>query len=124
MVNQKQWKKEYNDGKVTECPYCGQEKLDHSCRVCYVDINKETCWKYGGYCKKCFDFIHNEIPKIEAEKKRLGVKCKCIDPNCAKCLGINCQDKNCPVHTKKRKEDWRRRWEVVHKKSFPHPKNY
>ena len=55
---------------------------------------------------------------------RQNKKCLCDTPTCAKCLGVNCQDKNCSVHTKERKEAWRRSWEMTHKKSFPHPKNY
>lgn len=51
-------------------------------------------------------------------------KCLCDNSTCAKCLSINCQDKNCKVHTKEGKEIWRRRWEEANKKSFPHPKNY
>ena len=51
-------------------------------------------------------------------------KCVCDDPTCAKCLSINCQNKDCPVHTKERKEAWRHRWEEANKKPFPHPENY
>lgn len=50
-------------------------------------------------------------------------KCLCDNPTCAKCLGLNCKDKNCPIHTKEKKEDWRRRWEEANKKPFPHQKN-
>jgi hypothetical protein len=51
-------------------------------------------------------------------------KCKCDVSDCAKCLGINCQDKNCSVHTKERKKAWRDRWEKAKKKPFPHPIKY
>ena len=50
-------------------------------------------------------------------------KCLCDNTTCAKCLGLNCKDKNCPIHTKEKKEDWRRRWEEANKKPFPHQKN-
>jgi len=50
-------------------------------------------------------------------------QCLCDNPTCAKCLGVNCQDKNCPVHTRERKEAWRNRWEKANKRPFPHPKN-
>lgn len=50
-------------------------------------------------------------------------KCVCTDPQCAKCLGINCQDKDCSVHTKMLKEKWRRRWEENNKKPFLQPIN-
>jgi len=56
--------------------------------------------------------------------KKQNKKCLCDNPTCAKCLGINCQDKDCQIHTKERKESWRRRWEKVNKKPFSHPKNY
>lgn len=51
-------------------------------------------------------------------------KCLCNNPTCAKCLGINCQDKDCKVHTKDLKMAWRKRWEMNHKKLFKgvHPK--
>lgn len=51
-------------------------------------------------------------------------QCLCGNTSCAKCLGSNCQDKNCSVHTKEQKEAWRTRWEDANKKRFPHPKNY
>ena len=58
-------------------------------------------------------------------KSQLKIKkCLCNNPTCAKCLGINCQDKDCSVHTKVNKEAWRRKWEKANKKSFPYPKNY
>ena len=50
--------------------------------------------------------------------------CKCDDPQCAKCLGINCMDKNCPTHTKEAKANWRKQWEFAHKEPFPHTENY
>jgi len=51
-------------------------------------------------------------------------KCLCPEPLCGKCLGINCQDKSCLIHTKKEKIAWRKRWEVALNKPFPHPENY
>ena len=37
-------------------------------------------------------------------KGKKSVKlCLCKDPNCAKCLLVNCNDDNCPVHTKELK---------------------
>ncbi len=51
-------------------------------------------------------------------------KCLCDNQTCAKCLGINCQDKNCKIHTKERKEAWRDKWEKINKRLFSHPKNY
>lgn len=51
-------------------------------------------------------------------------KCLCDEPQCAKCLSVNCQDKNCLVHIREKKMSWRKRWEMNNKKSFPRPKNY
>ncbi|TSC72620.1 MAG: Uncharacterized protein G01um101438_337 [Parcubacteria group bacterium Gr01-1014_38] len=34
--------------------------------------------------------------------------CRCDDPHCAKCLLVNCEDNHCSVHTKERKEAFRR----------------
>jgi len=102
------WIKEYELGKTKECPFCGGENLEHSCRNCYSEINKETCWKYKGCCEKCFIYISEEIPKIEALKEKLGVKCKCNNPDCAKCLTVACKDNNCPVHTMERKIERRK----------------
>lgn len=42
--------------------------------------------------------------KIIIEKEAKGIKCQCNDPGCGKCLLGNCQDDNCPMHTKKQKE--------------------
>lgn len=98
-MNKENWMKEYESGKVKECPFCGSENLQHFCRNCYSDINKEICWKYKSYCKKCFIHINEEIPQIEVLKKELGVECKCSDSNCGKCLISCCVDNNCPVHT-------------------------
>lgn len=36
-------------------------------------------------------------------------KCLCDEPLCGKCLGVNCQDEDCKVHIKKRKEEYRER---------------
>ena len=51
-------------------------------------------------------------------------KCSCDDTQCAKCLSMNCEDKECRVHTKEKKQDWRKRWETSNYKPFPNPKNY
>lgn len=107
-MDKENWKKEYEAGKITECPFCGGESLEHTCRNCYLEINKETCWKYERYCQKCFKYIHEEIPRLEKIKQNLGVKCKCVDPNCAKCLLGGCLEDDCPVHTKIEKEKRRR----------------
>lgn len=58
------------------------------------------------------------------EQKLQNNKCLCDDPACAKCLSVNCEDKECQVHTKVRKQAWQQNWEEGNKKEFPHPKNY
>ncbi len=109
MIDKENWKKEYAEGKTLECPCCGQDSPEHSCRECHSDIDKQICWANDGFCQRCFDFIHKEIPRIEELKNNLGVKCKCDTALCGKCLGSNCKDNNCPVHTEKLKADWQRR---------------
>ena len=50
--------------------------------------------------------------------------CNCDTPYCAKCLSVNCQDKNCNIHTQEAKKKWRDNWELSNKEKFPHPENY
>lgn len=38
--------------------------------------------------------------------------CNCDEPLCAKCLSVNCKDKNCITHTQENKDRWKRRREV------------
>lgn len=54
----------------------------------------------------------------------IKIMCECDEPQCAKCLSVNCQEKICPTHTKEAKIAWRKRWEQANKKDFPHPENY
>jgi len=124
ITDTKNWEKQYDLGLAIDCPHCGGEDQAHTCRHCYSDIDKKICWEYDGYCTKCFDYVENEIPRIEDIKQKLGVKCQCMSSVCGKCLSVNCKDKNCPVHTKEKKEAWRKRWERVNKKPFHYPKNY
>ena len=46
-------------------------------------------------------------------------KCQCNEPGCAKCLSVNCQDKDCLIHTKEAKIAWRRNWELGNNKKCP-----
>ncbi len=117
--NKENWIKGYEAGQTRECPFCGGENLEHSCRNCYSEADKEDCWKYQGYCQKCFVYIHEEVPKNNVLKKKLGVKCTCNEPTCAKCLGVNCKDSNCPVHTMSMKKSYHKRWEDSHGEAFP-----
>lgn len=103
-MRKKTWEEEYNLLLSFECPHCSKEDAEHSCMDCHSDIEKKICWEYDGYCAKCFDFIKNEIPKIKALKKKLGIKCQCDESNCAKCLWVDCKDDNCFIHTKGKKE--------------------
>lgn len=112
FTNKKDWMKEHESGQINECPFCSGENMEHTCRNCYSDIDKETCWKYKSYCQKCFTHIYDEIPKIEAIKNELGIKCKCSEPLCGKCLSTNCKDENCITHTQENKNQWKRRREV------------
>ena len=36
-------------------------------------------------------------------------QCLCDNPTCAKCLGVNCQDDNCKIHTKEAKLKFKNR---------------
>lgn len=104
----KELEKDYNNKQVIDCPHCRIDRPDHSCQNCHSEMDKEICWKFKGYCsKKCHDYVNIEIPKIIVEKEKLGIKCKCVDHNCAKCLLVNCKDNNCPTHTKEKKESFR-----------------
>lgn len=44
------------------------------------------------------------------EKK--NQKCLCDNPLCAKCLGVNCEDKDCKIHTHEAKVQWQKKWEA------------
>jgi len=118
MINNNCWEKEYNASKRFECPCCGGEDKKHACRECHSDIKKGDCWRNDGYCDNCFVFVTKEIPKIEDKKKKLGIDCRCVDKNCAKCLGGNCKDNNCPTHTNQRKKNYKLQWEKSHKKFY------
>jgi hypothetical protein len=102
-MRDKHHEQDYINKKCIDCPYCSQNSPVHSCRNCYSTITKKTCWNSDGYCSACYKHIYDELPKIREEKKKLGIKCQCDDPNCTKCLSINCQDDNCPTHTLKLK---------------------
>jgi hypothetical protein len=69
------------------------------------------------------DALREAKEGIESTKNNKKT-CACKTPLCAKCLSSNCQNKDCPVHTKQAKEEWRSQWEKAHKKPFPHPVNY
>ena len=50
--------------------------------------------------------INNEkFSDVIVEKQ--SRKCECLDPFCAKCLLINCQDDNCKVHPLNKKKEFR-----------------
>lgn len=49
-------------------------------------------------------YLANSFPLAEN-----NTKCSCDEPNCAKCLAVNCKDDNCLVHTKEAKEKWKKR---------------
>ncbi len=98
-LNKEEWIKDYEQLLTKECPFCSSDDLEHTCRNCYSEIDKDICWKYKWYCNKCYIYINEEIPRIDKLKKELGVKCECNDPQCSKCLTVWCEDDNCPAHT-------------------------
>lgn len=125
MEQKLQHEKDYNQYFCIDCPYCGKDSPEHSCQNCYSEMDKEMCWKLKGFCsEKCRKYVTEELPRRRKEKMDAGIKCKCDESNCRKCLAGNCRDKNCPTHTKDLKDAWRHRWEEVNKKTFLHPKNY
>lgn len=108
MSNLKQYKEDYANNTCVDCPYCGADRPDHSCRNCYSEMNQESCWKYEGHCsEKCLKYITEELPLTRRQKEKLGIKCKCDDPLCAKCLLLNCKDNNCLTHTTEQKLKFR-----------------
>lgn len=109
VPNKENWIKEYESGQTKECPFCGHENPEHTCENCRSEISKETCWKYERYCKDCYTYINEELPKIIVRKKEMGIECTCVEPSCGKCLGLHCQDENCITHTPAKKLQWKQR---------------
>lgn len=125
LLDKKQWEQDYLDSKCIDCPWCGNDRPDHSCRNCYSNMSREDCWKHEGYCsEKCFKYINEYLPKQREEKELRGINCRCDEPQCAKCLSVNCKDENCPTHTREAKMTWRKRWETANNKPFPEPENF
>lgn len=44
----------------------------------------------------------------EVAKQGLYKKCVCDNPDCAKCLAVNCESPICPVHKWEKKMKWRK----------------
>lgn len=107
LLNKKQHEKDYISNQCIDCPHCSQDRPDHSCPNCHSEIEHDICWKYGGLCKNCFVYIHEELPKIRLQKQALGIKCQCDDSQCAKCLLVNCQDNNCITHPNVAKDQFK-----------------
>lgn len=104
MEQKIQHEQDYNKELCMDCPYCGSDRPGHSCHNCYSDTDKELCWKFKGYCsEKCLRYSREELPKLRQQKMDMGIKCKCDEPQCAKCLGVSCVENNCPTHTKESK---------------------
>lgn len=112
LLNKNQHKKDYTSNLCIDCPYCSQDRPDHSCVNCHSELEQDICWQYGGLCKKCFVYIHEELPKIRSQKQALGIKCQCDDPQCAKCLLTGCQDDNCITHPKVVKEQFKIKYKI------------
>ena len=49
--------------------------------------------------------VNEELAELEAGN--VDIKCECSDPLCAKCLLVNCKDKNCKVHPEDKKKEFR-----------------
>lgn len=110
MDKTEEHKQKYENNSAIDCPLCGQDRPEHSCRNCFSEMSKESCWQFEGYCsEKCRDYVLVHLPAKRKQKEALGVKCQCDDPYCGKCLGSYCQDKNCPTHTGELKLRWRER---------------
>ena len=91
---------EYNNREINDCPHCKYGRPDHSCGNCCSDMSQQECWKWKGYCsEKCLIYITQTLPKIRQEKIDAGIKCRCDEPQCAKCLGGNCRDDACISHS-------------------------
>ena len=69
-------------------------------------------------------FLDKESLDLITIKEDSQKKCLCDDKRCAKCLSVNCVDKECPIHTKEAKKLWRENWETANNKPFPVPDNY
>ena len=108
MYKKSKFELEYINNLCIDCPYCAQDRPDHSCHYCHSNMDIETCWEYKGYCsEKCFKYVTEEIPRQRQLKVSAGIICQCDNPSCAKCLSKNCKDDNCPTHTNKEKLRYR-----------------
>lgn len=56
---------------------------------------------------------------MDESNKENEKKCSCVAPACAKCLGSNCHDDNCPIHTIENKIRYRR----MNPRRFTEPKS-
>jgi hypothetical protein len=99
------------------CPECG-EPLEHSqyARALRSDGSAVNADENLA----CRNFPH--CKKAEVESRNGG--CGCDEPQCAKCLSVNCTWVNCPVHTREAKIAWRKRWELANNKPFPESENF
>lgn len=69
-------------------------------------------------------YVNGKWEVMHDRTKNKQRECLCSDKDCAKCLSINCQGKDCLIHTREEKVAWRKRWEQANKKQFPHAENY
>lgn len=61
------------------------------------------------WCVICGDDEEDDF--IPLDENKTTSTCLCTEPQCGKCLGINCTDTNCPTHTDEAKKRWRERRE-------------
>jgi len=47
--------------------------------------------------------------KLRKEKEEAGLKCRCDESMCGKCLAGNCADAGCPTHSDIQKKLWKER---------------
>jgi hypothetical protein len=123
--------------------------MTHKPPDCQIDLRKDENGKANAFClthnnvwicSVCHNnkeahyvgpkLMHSQDEYAEAEellaehKGGADRKCECTERQCAKCLGVNCQDKGCLTHTKEAKIAWRKRWEISNNKTFPHKENF
>lgn len=123
--NKKNWMREYELGLTRECLFCNTENLEGTEHHCYcweccssIGMDKETCWENKGYCDDCLKFINEDLPEMIEYNEELGVKCRCVDSGCAKCLDFNCGDKDCIFHLQKDKDERRRKRKALEERYY------
>ncbi len=71
--------------RIPSVTRCGEKRYE-----------KHRVWEFLTYQQQIKD-------KSDSSKQIDVHKCLCDNPDCAKCLGVNCNDNNCSVHVLSRK---------------------